>query len=438
MERILSALIMERDQDTKVIRWALNAIAHFGTDKISSHAVEVCLEKYADVPSLAASALASLFRIDQRALYRVRANFGFSQELIALSCLRMPNFARKELPDVEIDIEGTTPDLLQLALIIVGLGNNPDTLFHPKMSTGELIGKMGGHDDSIVRQYSIWAITENPVLSIEDAGIRFEDITNQPENVRGWLYRLAALDAHRFKEIPDIVKMGSRDDSDKARELLAIGLKDSYFDGVDELVMEWNSCEPNVDIRERLFDHMIHQMHNSNGYREYVLEFFGREPKGSRYRQRIWGVAARTPAYATLQKHEAEEDEGALFAGEPVMSEGSKKTYNINIESVQSGSFAIGGDAKTSRSETRNVKKGDSEQIREILHGIRDILGEREIDEGSRQRLEQYVQEAEENPTEGNLHRVHEAFSKVVGMINQGSAAAARANQLLEMLGGTF
>ena len=92
-----------------------------------------------------------------------------------------------------VNIETASPDQLKLALVVVGLDRAPAHLFHPRHDNPAIVEVLGRHDDHIVSQYSVRAITENANLGFGDLGIDIKLIERQPANVRSWVYQLIGM-----------------------------------------------------------------------------------------------------------------------------------------------------------------------------------------------------------------------------------------------------
>jgi hypothetical protein len=59
-EALIDGLVLQADQDLKVVRWCLNALAQFGRFSNSRLYVEATLRKYAGDPEIEAASVAAL------------------------------------------------------------------------------------------------------------------------------------------------------------------------------------------------------------------------------------------------------------------------------------------------------------------------------------------------------------------------------------------
>ena len=111
-----------------------------------------------------------------------------------------------DLRSLPINVEQASPDLLRLALVLVGLDRAPENLLNPRHDNAQMVKALGGHEDDVVVQYTVWAITENTHLGVADLGIDIKDIENQPPNVRGWIFQLLGMTRHEAERHVEFLK----------------------------------------------------------------------------------------------------------------------------------------------------------------------------------------------------------------------------------------
>ena len=157
--------------------------------------------------------------------------------MVTLAALQHIDANQLDLSSLPIDVEKASPDLLKLALVVVGLDRAPPNMLHPRHENPELVKALGGHHDAVVSQYTVWAITENESLGLGDLGIDVRNIEQQPPNVRAWLLRLIAMTPEDAESNFEFVELGTNDPAAEARAGLALGLRDTYFDGLEALVL---------------------------------------------------------------------------------------------------------------------------------------------------------------------------------------------------------
>ncbi len=207
-------LIYTQRNDEKVRRWALNALARLGKESTCLEAVKHVLADFRHEPQTIAAAIAALYRLSRTAPH-VLEGLDFDPQMITLAALQHVPANKLDLTALPLNVETASPDLLKLALVVVGLDRAPSNLLNPRHSNAEMVKALGGHHDKVVSQYTVWAITENPSLGVANLGIDIKDIEQQPANVRAWLFQLLAMtpeDAERYQEY---VTLGTTDPARK-------------------------------------------------------------------------------------------------------------------------------------------------------------------------------------------------------------------------------
>jgi hypothetical protein len=146
------------------------------------------------------------------------------------------------------------------------------------------------------------------------------------------------MDAEDAEQNFEYVELGTRDPAPEARAGLALGLKDTYFDGVEALVLDWFTAEPDIEVSQHLLDHMVKQASNCLSYEAMVLEVYERAPISSSLRQRMEAGAAGTPLYGKFKRMDGSMD---LFRG---VLRVTNNTFNVS-GNIQGGAVSLGGDA---------------------------------------------------------------------------------------------
>ena len=187
LELTLLGLLHKKSNDPKILMWTLNALSFVGRSEGCLEAIKLCIEHNEESPSLIASGIAALQRIfgqdDIRPLTK-----NCNEQVVTLASLRHLPYKSVDIESSRVDVEKSSPDLLRLALILVGTDKAPPNLFDPHHENNAIIKALGKHDDTIVRQYSCWAVVENPNLNLDDLGIEICNIQDHPSNVRAWMY----------------------------------------------------------------------------------------------------------------------------------------------------------------------------------------------------------------------------------------------------------
>lgn len=420
----------------KVRRWALNALALIGTPDTSLHAVHYALEKYKDEPQTIAAAIAALFKLEQDAYNVLLKKDRFSHDIIILSALQNADPKNLNLDNTRINIENSTADILKLALITVGLDCAPEYIFHPRYTNAQIVNILGTHDDKIVSQYSVWAITENPNLGITDLGISVDEIDGQPENVRGWVYELHAMETGACPKRHELVVRGSKDVSEVARVGLARGLRNTFYDKLDGTVLDWHLAEGAEEVRAFTMDHMVRQETKSGKYEQFVREAFLSEDGPSGLRQRMKAMAAGTPLFAEFRRLELKESQGSLLDLTDTQPSahytGHQTTINIDIKA---NNIVIGDQANFSRNvlSAENVNFANT-----ILNEAAQYLDTSHVPADLKREALEAIAGAKSEPTKGRIKHVIDLMVRVkdgAKHITEASDLAIKVHGWIQALG---
>ena len=222
---------------------------------------------------------------------------------------------------------------------------------------------------------------------------------------------MTAEDAERNFEY---VELGMRDPSAEARSGLALGLKDTYFDGLETIILDWFTTEPDQDVRHSLLDHMIKQSPSCATYEVMVLEIYEKEPVGSSLRKRMEAAAAGMALYG---KFKAMDESLDLFKGVTLVT---NKTFNIS-GNIQGGAVSIGGNAENSGPVSLHYNQQTVAAIQSELSRLERELHEVAIDREIQKALLDQVQAAKANPSPDNLSKLTSAICHVGEVVLAGS-----------------
>jgi hypothetical protein len=338
IEQNIVGLLGTRASDEKIRKWALNAIALIGRKQFCLSAVEAALRDFSNDPATMAAAIAAHCRLAPgSALTLLQKNIA-SPALVSLAALQ--HVAIDELPkdSVSLDIEHAPSELLKPALILVGLDRAPQNIFHPRFPNAQIVKVLGSHHEPIVSQYSVWAISENSALGFSDLGIDIKSIESQPPNVRSWVYRLIGLSPGIAIQHREYLALACDDSSEEARLGCALGLRDTFFDGLQDLTLDWFFTEPATDVRHGLMDHIVRNSAKCSSYDSFALEFYAKGERSTRLRMDASAVS--TPLYGKFKKISLEGEMDLFRQGGNV----TNNTYNFN-GSIKAGAIAVGGNA---------------------------------------------------------------------------------------------
>jgi hypothetical protein len=426
-QSIVGLLYTTGRKDEKVRRWALNALARLGTEPNCIVAITHTLTQYSAEPQTSAAAIAAIYRLSRKAT-EILKGLSFDEQMITLAALQHVDANKLDLSALPINVETASADLLKLALVVVGLDRAPPNMLHPRHDNPQLVKALGRHDDNIVSQYSIWAITENPSLRLGDLGIDIRGIEHQPANVRAWVFRLIAMTPEDAERNFEYLELGMRDPVAEARAGLAIGLRDTFFDGLEALVLDWFTGEHDAEVRQHLLDHMIKQASDCPSYEAMALEIYEKEPLASSLRQRMEVTAAGTHIYGKFKRMDGTSD---LFRGATIVT---NKTYNIS-GGIQGGAVSVGGDATNVGPTTFHYNSQTVESIKLELSKLELELHQANVDSALKREMLELVQAAKADPTPDKISKVTTAIRQA-GEVVLASTAIWEIGHVIAKLAG--
>lgn len=420
--------------DEKVRRWLLNSLARLGQEENCVPAIEHVLRNYGQEPQTMAAGIAALYKVCvRRSPDDVLRNLSFDPQMRILAALQHVPANKLDLTSLPLNVDIAGADLLRLALLVVGLDRSPVNLLNPRHTNAEMVRALGGHHDPIVSQYSVWAITENDRLGVAHLGVDLRDLAAKPTNVRAWVLQLLAMSPQDAAAHFEYLRQGMTDE-EEARSGLALGLRDTYLDILEPLVLEWLVNEGEAEVRQHLLDHIIRQSGHSPGYAALALEFYEKEGPGSAARLRMEASAAGTHLYRRFRQIEFD-GSGDLFRGMTAVTNTTNNNFNFQ-GGVQGNAVSLGGNATSSGNATIQHYTGEALQaIRTSLAEAERGVHESALEEGVKKEVLAQITAAKAEPTPGRLQTVIDTLSRVGAIAEAGTALAPYAESLAKAAG---
>jgi len=278
LETHINGILLRDGQDLKVVRWCLNALAQFGRLGSCRQYIDAALIKYQQEPEIQAGGVAALCKMYRGNVADIEALQRIDPTVWKLAALQNTDPAKLEIQNVNIDIYKAPPAILRLALITVGLNKDIEHLFHPRHTNAAFVKHLCTHDDSIVQQYSVWSVIENRRLTFDDLGIAIDDIDSIASNVQAKMYELIASRDADLRRRLDMTLHGSVHGSSEAREGLAKGVRQHYYDGLEEVTIGWLRTEHDKQVRQLLAEHIARFAHVCGPYEDTALEIIESDP----------------------------------------------------------------------------------------------------------------------------------------------------------------
>jgi hypothetical protein len=425
--------------DSKVRRWALNTIAVAGK-RDNEEAVIYVLDKHADDPESVAAAIAALATINPASLSGRKRKL--DKDVLVLASLQHGKVDDTHLRKTKIDIEHAASEVLKLALLLVGMSKAPEYLFHPRHGNAAIVTALGSHDDPIVSQYSVWAITENKDLGVRDLGIDINRLDDYPSNVRAWTNRLIGSD-HRFAiDNLELLERASQDPDSEAREGLAIGIKYTSFDGLEEFTVQWLNDEGDHEVRAYILDHMATNVDRIPTYRRYVELEYTDTAATQATRRRIEAMCEGTSVYRELKRLAIQEQMGALGLGgslvqighlEVNVSKSASKDINIT-GNVLAGTISS-GDGASSIDTSNTIGASKAVAVHRLLDATEVFLQDPGVEPSVKKELAADVAAAKADPSPSRLDKVTKGLAKLETLSTSSEKVIAAAHKLWEQFG---
>ena len=360
IRQLLNALLYNPSENVR--RWALNSIALVGTrvDNLQATLDAVNRDRAnSDILGAGIAALVSLTGPDDLPGFLHSIDIPLEGAPLLAAAQQTEAFHRALGAGV-VDPDKSAAPELRLASVLVGLRKAPENLFSRDHPNSAVIGALNRHDDRHVAQYSVWAICESDDLGLSHLGISLPDIERLPANVRGWVYQLIASNESDAQACREYLLLGSADTAEDGRQGVARGLFRTYFDGLQEITLDWLGDDVSSEVRALLLDHMAANVVRCPAYRDSVITAYTAASSGSLARSRLEAAAQGMPIYPELRRISIQSDNLSLFPlggprdGTTVMN---FKGKNINVGVVAGRDAKVGGDVNLTQKNVSEAKK---------------------------------------------------------------------------------
>lgn len=309
-ELILCGMVLRTDLDRKVIRWCLNTLAHIGQRGTADKYVSMALKAYEGDPEITAAGIAALSKMYGDMVGQQEEFLRFEPTMRTLAAMQYTHPRNLDMSKIKIDIGKADDDVLKLALITVGLNREVENLFHPRHSNGQIVKVLGQHPNSIVVQYSVWAIAENLRLTMSDLGVPLDSFDKLPPNVQSKILQLVvergedAFVKHSLVESTPFIR------AREPRDGLARTLRSHFYDGLENVTLDWFDQEQDEDICGHLAEHIGRYSNACGPYFDKALEIVEARPK---LKNRILLGSEGSPLYRAIREQDVRDGHPELF-----------------------------------------------------------------------------------------------------------------------------
>ncbi|MEI9406403.1 hypothetical protein [Mesorhizobium argentiipisi] len=369
VETTIDGLLLQSNQDRKVVRWSLNALGQLGRRTKSDNPVRLALKHYDGDPEITAAGIAALSSMHGGRIEEIDLFQNCDPCLRTLAALQNTDPKFLDLSKVRIDIDKADKEILKLALITVGLNRGVDNLFHPKHSNGQIIKALGTYPDDIVVQYSVWAIIENQKLGMHDLGVSTHLVDALPSNVQAKIMQLVAMRESDHDKRHALMLDGPYLPNADAREGMAKGLLSVYYEGLEGIMLDWSKQESVEYVRKLLAQHFARFSNVCVMYEEEALKLFDANPE---LRDHLRLGAEGQPLYKKLLLQDLRMGTADLFGEEDDFMQSFKKTKPVRQTVKALMLLAAPKDADRLRldEEVRDLK----DKLRVVQNAVVDVV----------------------------------------------------------------
>lgn len=429
---------------TMVRRWAYKVLAHIGTkDDIPALSDRMRREEDAENLTWIMSAIFALSKAGT-VIEFCRLTGAEYSEAMALAAILYGNDAIQRIgtniPNIDIDI--ADPLTLKWCALLAGYGRAPPNLLHPHYENGELLGVLNSHSAEEVAEYSVWALWMSPEFTVQDLLIPQHELMARPENVRRWTNRLLAKDPEFLASNPDLFESLSCDDTPKAREGLALGIREAQIPGLQSQVVSWYGRETEGDIREILLEHMAISGAGDTDLFDLVRSEYDRANVGGGLQHRLRAAVSNRGGRlfqefkAIDAKRVMSNSPFGLFGDNSIQSGTTNMTvnFNTNVSGNVGALTQAGGDIVAGDINAIQLVRQQDAAVGEALEQILALAGNRAIlDQNQGNELTAAVNNAARVPTPENKGKLLE-YLKVLASVATISSAAVKIPELIETI----
>lgn len=342
VEEKLNSQLLKIGIDRKVLRWSLNSLALLGRYESSIRFVNGVVAEYDEV-EIVGAAVSAAYKLSNFGQKDLGKSADVESKVRYLSALQYadPNTISEDR--CIIDIENDDPEIIKLGLIVVGLGNGHENLFHPSHTNADLIKSLSSHHDVIVQQYCLWAAIENNEVGRDGVYYKIDDLDRLTPNVQSKLLQALVNFEENGGKRRELIEIGGARDEVDAREGTAKGLLHRYSPEIERVVLDWVEREDSRTVLEHLALHVSANSEHSSEYFELSKLLYQIRPELA---DRLKVGARGKDLYLHLVDIEGKNGhEGDLFdgAGAPLLGQRAFSARGIDTANNKRDVLAIFG-----------------------------------------------------------------------------------------------
>jgi hypothetical protein len=403
---IIHALV---DEDSKVKRWAFNALAQLGEPADIALMIGPWKNNRSESEVFEAGLTALARLVPKEELLVILREAGVEVDPGVLMALgQQTNEFKAELAGVRLEVGRATDGELRAATLLIGLKQAPDTLFSGRFPVSDVIGDLNTHHDPIVAQYSFWATVEHPDLGLDNVRVPASDFPKLPPNVQSWAYRTLTKDGSNAAQHYDAIVGASESPFAEVREGVAIGLRDIYYDSLDITVADWLLDEPDTAVSDRLLEHMACHVARSSAYRDEVLKAYREAGNGSVLRSRLEAANRDAAVALELRRIALQMNDPDLFASMVAPTMTNTQNFNNVVNAGGISNSGTGNEGSVQIISTAQARATALPVLEQLLQALEATNAPNGAAEGA-----EIAKEAIATPTKGKVERVVGWLKKV-------------------------
>lgn len=430
MEVSLLGLLHKFHDHPKLLMWTLNVLAYVGTPTNTASAIVDCVSANENEAPVVAAGIAALQKMRGEDALKSITNMASAQLTMLASLQHLPPRA-VDVESARLKVDCAGPEMLKLALVLVGTDKAPPNLFDPNFDNPEIVKELASHDDEIVMQYSCWATAENPNLGYSHLGIPMKDLQDQPPSVRAWMYQVLCKDGPRNRTTLEIIEEGCRDLSERARAGLSNGLREFHLDGIEPFILDWYGQTESAEIRQNLQYHMAAHGEEVPQYASAAIDAFQSSPPASAERTNLLSAATGTVLYREMKAIEAKGDPG-LFPLDQITTGGIslvKQEFNFG-DNTQIGALSGTGNSTNNGPQSIN----DVESLMRAIVQLQSEIPRSSLNNDQKQELLDLIKQAEKSPSRSVFSSISGFVKKIDAVVKSAVASGEAWAKLLVLV----
>ncbi len=426
---------MASHTEKDVVVWALKCIAALPGQE--SRGFRECVRGVL----LSADKASEVFALSAACLYRISAD-----DTGVLDNLKREHFGGERLVELilmlygyeefcakfkaqPIDMDGSSPIVLQYVCLAYGLDRDVENILHPKFPNSEVIGALFSSPNDMVRQYCCWSLLHRPNAKSDQLHVDPRNILDEPSNVRRWGYKLLSQSPDDTLVNFEILREGARDQSSRVRLGLAEQIERHRLDELSSIVQPWYETEDDAEIKEILVRHMARNSSKNVQNRRVVLDHVESANSNQMQVELLLEAAQGTKLWAEIDDlRSSKTNQLNLFEGGQ-----AAVTQNFNIGSVNAQNVSITGDVTQKGEHIEYTQYFNQQNINDITRVLETLSRVEQLDSAEKEKAKSFIERLSTGGKEV-LKEITQWATSLNGLYEAGSEVVQNSTELLSYL----